>query len=91
MERSLDTLISFMAGEGEQSDRGCVNMRRDWHAKCDSITRIPSAAWAHPVEEHAGAEVDPLSELGSFVITTLPGLLKGNECECSRDYPARCT
>ena len=66
-------------------------MRRERHAKCDSIARIPSAARAHSVEQHAGAEVDPLSEPGGFVIATLPGLLKGNEGECSRDYPARCS
>ena len=66
-------------------------MRRERHAKCDSIARIPSAAGAHSVEEHAGADVDPLSEPGGSVITTLPGLLKGNEGECSRDYPTRCS
>ena len=65
-------------------------MRRQWYAKCDSIARIPPTARAHAVEEHTGADGDPLSEPGGFVVSTLPGLLKGNEGECSRDYPARC-
>src|ERR1035438_4280671 len=64
-------------------------MRGKRHAKCDAIARIPSAARAHSIEQHAGAEVDPLIELGGFVITALPGPCKGNECECSRDYPTR--
>src|ERR1700674_4725204 len=76
-----------MSCQGEQSDRGCVDMRCQRHPKCHSVARIPPAARAHSVEQHPGAEVDPLNELG----TALPGLLKGNECECSRDYPARCT
>src|ERR1017187_2901718 len=80
-----------MAYQGQQADGRCVDVRRERHAKCDSIPRIPSAAGAHSVEEHAGTDVDPFSEPGSVVIATLPGLLKGNEGECSRDYPARCT
>ena len=55
-----------------------LDVRRERHAKCDSIPRIPSAAGAHSVEEHAGADVDPLSEPGTAVIASLPGLLKGN-------------
>src|ERR1700674_2021026 len=64
-------------------------MWRERHAKCNSIARIPSAAWAHSIEEHARTELDSLIELGGLVITTLPGLLESNKCECSRDYPAR--
>src|SRR5579872_4633756 len=78
-----------MSCQGQQCHCGCVDMRCQRHAKCDSIARIPPTARAHAVEEHAGTEVDPLSEPGGFVISTLSGLLKGNECECSRDYPAR--
>ena len=66
-------------------------MRRERHAQCDSVAGIPPAAWAHSVEQHACAEVDPLIELGGSVMTTLPSLLKGNECECCRDYPTRWT
>jgi hypothetical protein len=66
-------------------------MRRERHAKCDAITRIPSAARARAVEEHAGAEVNPLGQSGGAVIATLRGLLKGNQGERSRDYPAGCT
>jgi hypothetical protein len=61
------------------------------HAKCESIARIPTSARAHAVEEHAGAEIDPLNEPGGLVVATHLGVLKGNESERSRDYPARCT
>src|ERR1022692_1019155 len=80
-----------MAYQGQQGDGRCVDVRRERHAKCDSIARIPPTAGAHAVEEHACAEGDSLSETDGIVIATLPGLSKGNEGECSRDYPARCT
>src|ERR1017187_4587620 len=76
-----------MAYQGQQGDGRCVDVRRERHAKCDAIPRIPSAAGAHSVEEHSGTDVDPLSEPGSVVIATVPGLLKGNQGECSWDYP----
>jgi hypothetical protein len=62
-------------------------VRREWHAKRNSITRIPSSARAHPIKQHAGSEFNTLSELGASAKASF--VLKHDEGERGRNYPTR--
>src|SRR5207244_602445 len=77
-----------MLTKREKRDGRGINVGGVRDPECHSIARVPSATWAHSIEEHAGADLDTLAEFGTSAKTMFPSLLKCDECESGGDYPA---